>query len=121
VLLRVFVGGALDEAIVERDDAALVAIARAELGELLAATGEPLLARVARYPKAMPQYHVGHLARVEAIEHALARHPGLALAGGAYRGVGIADCVRGAEAAAERLLDGAVADAAAAGAERRGR
>ena len=53
----------------------------------------------------MPQYHVGHLARVETIELALARHPGLALAGGAYRGVGIADCVRSGEDAARVLLE----------------
>jgi oxygen-dependent protoporphyrinogen oxidase len=95
-LLRVFLGGALNEAI--------VATARAQLSELLGARAEPLFTRVARYPKAMPQYHVGHLARVETIEQCLYRHPGLALVGGAYRGVGIADCVRSAEEAAERLL-----------------
>jgi oxygen-dependent protoporphyrinogen oxidase len=105
VLLRVFVGGALNEAIVERADDALVATARAQLAELLGASGEPLFTRVARYPKAMPQYHVGHLARVEAIEQGLRRHPGLALAGGAYRGVGIADCVHAAEEAVSGLLE----------------
>jgi oxygen-dependent protoporphyrinogen oxidase len=67
---------------------------------------EPLFARVARYPKAMPQYQAGHLARVDAIEQCLRRHAGLALVGGAYHGVGIADCVRSAEEAAARLLDG---------------
>jgi protoporphyrinogen/coproporphyrinogen III oxidase len=103
-LLRVFLGGALNEAIVGASDETLVATARAQLSELLGARAEPLFTRVARYPKAMPQYHVGHLARVEAIEHCLYRHPGLALVGGAYRGVGIADCVRSAEEAAERLL-----------------
>jgi oxygen-dependent protoporphyrinogen oxidase len=105
VLLRVFVGGALDEAIVDRGDLDLVSIARAQLAELLGAEDAPLWTRVARYPKAMPQYHVGHLARVDAIDHAAARHPGLALVGGAYRGVGIADCVHSAEAAASGLLD----------------
>ena len=104
VLLRVFVGGALNEAAVEADDAALTASARAELAALLGAEGEPLFARVNRYVKAMPQYEVGHLTRVEAIESAARRLPGLALAGGAYRGVGIADCVRSGEEAAERLL-----------------
>jgi oxygen-dependent protoporphyrinogen oxidase len=103
-LVRVFLGGALDEAIVDRADDELVAIARAQLGELLGARGEPLFARVVRHARAMPQYPVGHLARVEAIEGALRRHPGLALAGGAYRGVGIADCVRSGEDAADRLL-----------------
>ena len=103
-LLRVFVGGATDEAALAAPDDALAATARAQLAELLGARGEPLFTLVARYPKAMPQYHVGHLARVDAIELALRRHAGLALAGGAYRGVGIADCVHSAEAAIDRLL-----------------
>jgi oxygen-dependent protoporphyrinogen oxidase len=103
-LLRVFIGGALNESVLEAEDAALVGIARAELGDLLGATGAPLFTRVARYPRAMPQYHVGHVVRAEAIELAVARHPGLRLAGGAYRGVGIADCVRSGEEAAEGVL-----------------
>jgi oxygen-dependent protoporphyrinogen oxidase len=103
-LLRVFVGGALREALLEESDDRLVAIAHAQLGELLGARGAPRFARVARHPKSMPQYHVGHLARVDAIECGVARHPGLAVAGGAYRGVGIADCVRHGEEAAERVL-----------------
>ena len=104
-LLRVFMGGALDEAILERDDESLVATARAQLGELLGVSAEPLFSRVGRHVKAMPQYHVGHLTRIEAIEQRLRRHPGLALTGGAYRGVGIADCVRSGEEAALRLLE----------------
>jgi oxygen-dependent protoporphyrinogen oxidase len=52
----------------------------------------------------MPQYRVGHLARVETIERRVAALPGLGLAGGGYRGVGIADCVRSAEDATERAL-----------------
>ena len=103
-LLRVFVGGALDEGALAADDAALVATARGQLAELLGARGEPLFSRVSRYWKAMPQYEVGHITRVDAIEAATGRHPGLALAGGAYRGVGIADCVHSGEEAAQRLL-----------------
>jgi len=52
----------------------------------------------------MPQYLVGHLRLVDAIESLVAKHPGLAMAGNAYRGVGIADCVRSGEAAAETVL-----------------
>ena len=100
-LLRVFIGGALNESALEADDAELVETARAQLGELLGVTGAPRFTRVARYPRAMPQYHVGHAARAEAIELAVARHAGLRLAGGAYWGVGIADCVRAGEDAAE--------------------
>ena len=103
VLLRVFVGGALNEPALEADDAALVATARAQLAELMGVNGSPLFTRVARHPRAMPQYHVGHAARAEAIERAVARLPGLRLAGGAYRGVGIADCVRAGEEAAEAV------------------
>ena len=62
-----------------------------------------MLSRVWRHPGTMPQYDVGHLERVAAIESRLETLPGLALAGGAYRGVGIADCVHSGEVAAERL------------------
>jgi oxygen-dependent protoporphyrinogen oxidase len=105
VLLRCFVGGAMNEALLESDDGALIATVRQELRAALGITAEPALTRVARWTKAMPQYHVGHAGRVEAIERCAAAHPGLHLAGGAYRGVGIADCVRSGEAAAERVLD----------------
>jgi len=104
-LLRVFVGGALNEGALEGDDETLTQMARAELGEILGIQVPPLLSRISRHPKAMPQYHVGHLARVEAIEGCLRAHPGLVLAGGAYRGVGIADCIRSGEEAAARVLD----------------
>ena len=103
-LLRVFLGGALNEAVLEAEDEALAVTARDQLAELIAARGEPLFTRVSRHVKAMPQYQVGHLARVEAIESATHRHPRLALAGGAYRGVGISDCVRSGEAVAEALM-----------------
>jgi len=104
VLLRCFVGGALNEGILESDDSALIAGTRNELRELLGITGEPVLSRVARWTKAMPQYHVGHAGRVETIERCAAALPGLHLAGGAYRGVGIADCVRSGEAAAAQVF-----------------
>jgi oxygen-dependent protoporphyrinogen oxidase len=98
------VGGALNERVLESDDAALIAAARDDLRAALGITAEPVLTRIARWTKAMPQYHVGHAGRVETIEHCAAALPGLHLAGGAYRGVGIADCVRSGEAAAERVF-----------------
>jgi oxygen-dependent protoporphyrinogen oxidase len=104
VLIRCFLGGALDAGALEDDDDALIARARAELRAALGITAAPVLTRLARHPASMPQYRVGHLARVETIEHRLAGAPGLFLAGGAYRGVGIADCVRSAEAAAAAAL-----------------
>src|SRR5205807_628243 len=103
-LLRVFLGGALDAGVLEGDDASLAALARAEPQHALGVTSPPVLTRVARHPSAMPQYLVGHLSRVEPIARLLTAHPGLALAGGAYRGVGIADCVRSGEQAAELVL-----------------
>jgi oxygen-dependent protoporphyrinogen oxidase len=104
VLMRCFFGGVLDEQVLAEDDHTLVARARSELGTMLGITAEPVLARVWRHPASMPQYLVGHLARVDAIDRRTAMLPGLALAGGAYRGVGIADCVHSGEMAAERLL-----------------
>jgi protoporphyrinogen/coproporphyrinogen III oxidase len=103
-LLRCFVGGALNEGILQSDDGALVAGTRDELRQALGVTAEPVLTRVSRWPKAMPQYHVGHGGRVETIERCAAAIPGLHLAGGAFRGVGIADCVRSGEVAAEQAL-----------------
>jgi oxygen-dependent protoporphyrinogen oxidase len=103
-LIRAFLGGALDAAALDRDDETLIARAREELRASLGITAAPVLTRLARHPASMPQYRVGHLARVETIERRLAAMPGVFLAGGAYRGVGLADCVRSGEAAAEAAL-----------------
>jgi oxygen-dependent protoporphyrinogen oxidase len=103
-LLRVFVGGAMQAGLLAADDAELRALAHRDVAALLGIAGDPVLARVWRHPAAMPQYDVGHLDRLAAIEARLDALPGLALAGGAYQGVGIADCVRSGEAAAERLV-----------------
>lgn len=104
VLLRCFLGGALNAGLLAEDDGALIARARAELAQALGVTADPVLTRLARWPASMPQYRVGHLARVETIERRASALGGLRLAGGAYRGVGIADCVRSGEAAAEAAL-----------------
>ena len=103
-LVRTFVGGALQAELFERDDAEIRALVRSELHQLLGIEAESLLARIARYPQSMPQYRVGHLHLVDEIEKQVAEHPGLALAGNAYRGVGLADCVRSGEAAAETVV-----------------
>jgi oxygen-dependent protoporphyrinogen oxidase len=104
VLLRAFVGGALQKELFDLDDAMMEGVVRQELRQLLGVQAAPLFVRIARYPRSMPQYLVGHLTLVEQIERRIALHPGLALAGSAYRGVGIADCVRGGEAAAEAIF-----------------
>lgn len=109
VLIRAFVGGALQEDLFALDDAEMGRVVRRELGQLLGARGDPLFVRIARYPRSMPQYLVGHLQLVGEIERRVAHHPGVALAGNAYRGVGIADCVRSGEAAAEAVFTDACA------------
>lgn len=94
VLLRAFLGGALQPEVLDLDDQALASLVERELARLLGISGTAHLRRVHRHPRAMPQYLVGHLDRVAAIEEMAARHPGLALAGAAYRGVGIPDCIK---------------------------
>lgn len=115
-LFRVFVGGAHRAELVERDDAALVALARAELAATLGVRAAPRLARVARWVRAMPQYELGHPERVARMARHLAARPWLALAGNAYAGVGVPDCIRSGHAAADRVLAVAAARAGAASA-----
>ncbi len=104
VLLRAFVGGSLQAELFHEDDATMEQSVRDELALLLGVKAQPLLSRVWRHPQSMPQYHVGHDSRVQRIESALSRFPTLALAGSAYHGVGISDCVRTGEEAAEQLM-----------------
>jgi oxygen-dependent protoporphyrinogen oxidase len=80
-LLRCFLGGALHAATLDADDHALVTRARDELRQALGISAAPVVTRVGRWPASMPQYHLGHLRRVETVEHRLGRLPGLALAG----------------------------------------
>lgn len=103
-LFRVFVGGAHRAELVERDDAALVAIARRELRETLGVTAAPREVRVGRWLNAMPQYELGHPERVARIAALAAAHPWLAIAGNAFDGVGVPDCIRSGHGAADRLL-----------------
>jgi oxygen-dependent protoporphyrinogen oxidase len=103
VLLRAFVGGAHPH--FDLPDEELTQKVLEELRALLQIQGEPEAARLQRYRGAMVQYRIGHLDRVRQLEEELTRIPGLALAGSAYRGVGIPDCAASATQAATRLLD----------------
>jgi oxygen-dependent protoporphyrinogen oxidase len=103
-LIRVFIGGHRGQHLVEYDDRELIALARRELETLIGVRSEPQWTLVRRYIKAMPQYHLGHLARVARIEALAQAHPRFALAGNAYRGVGIPDAVRSGEEAAKRVI-----------------
>lgn len=104
-LLRCFVGGRRNEAALAWPDAEIIAAVRKELGEMLGLQAEPLFYRVHRWQSAMAQYGVGHLERLNRIERLLAQLPGLFLAGNAYRGIGVPDCVRsGTDAATNALV-----------------
>jgi oxygen-dependent protoporphyrinogen oxidase len=104
-LLRIFLGRSGNgEALLEFDDDTLLAIAQSEVATRLGATGAPVLGRVQRWPRGMPQYLLGHPERIARVEAALARHVGLELAGNALRGVGVPDVIRSGEEAAERVL-----------------
>jgi oxygen-dependent protoporphyrinogen oxidase len=105
VLLRAFIGAGTHEALLDRPDESLVEETREELRRLMGVSGTPRFTRVQRWRRAMAQYSVGHQARVEAIEARLARLPGLHLAGNAYFGIGISDCIRTAQLAAARITD----------------
>jgi oxygen-dependent protoporphyrinogen oxidase len=105
VLVRAFVGGARDLDRVEGSfDEELVALARGELERFMGPLGEPRFTRVNRYVRSNPQPLVGHGGRVERIRALASAFPGLHLAGAAYDGVGIPDCVRQARAAAHAAL-----------------
>jgi oxygen-dependent protoporphyrinogen oxidase len=104
VVLRTFVGGALQPELLQRTDEELKQIVRSELADILGVRGEPTFVWVSRHEGAMPQYHVGHVDRVARIKTLLAEHPRLALAGNAYDGVGVPDCIQSGENAAERAL-----------------
>lgn len=103
-LIRVSFGGAGLDEILDASDDELLRLAQAELRDVLGITAPPRFSRLFRWPQAMPQYEVGHLERLSSIDACLEHHPGLALAGNAYRGVGLADCLLAGEQAADRLI-----------------
>jgi protoporphyrinogen/coproporphyrinogen III oxidase len=105
VLIRVFIGGALAPQLAELPAAELERIAHSELTSLMQISGAPQWTDTARWPASMPQYHVGHLQRVAQIESRVTQIAGLALAGNAYHGVGIPQCIHSGEEAAERIAN----------------
>jgi oxygen-dependent protoporphyrinogen oxidase len=102
-LVRVFIGGACQAELAELPEDELRAIAIDELGSLIGAAGEPIFCDVTRWPRSMPQYHLGHCELVARIEQAVAAWPNFALAGNAYHGVGIPNCIHSGELAAKRV------------------
>jgi oxygen-dependent protoporphyrinogen oxidase len=103
-LLRVFFGRAGEGMQVPTDEDELVYLARQEVAQTLGLTAEPLLSRVYYWESAMPQYNLGHPERLKRIEGQLKGYPGLALAGNAYRGIGIPDCIHSGALAAQEII-----------------
>jgi oxygen-dependent protoporphyrinogen oxidase len=104
-IVRCSVGRIGEEALLQRADDDLVALAAAELGEATGVRGAPAAARVTRWGGALPQYTVGHLDRVARIRTTVAALPGLAVCGAAYDGVGIPACVATARAAVSQVKE----------------
>jgi len=103
-LIRCFLGGTRDEQVLQIADDEILNIVREELRQILGLNAEPLFTRIYRWKGAMAQYVVGHLERLQRIDDLLKQWPGLVLAGNAYRGIGVPDCVRSGEAAAQHVL-----------------
>jgi oxygen-dependent protoporphyrinogen oxidase len=102
-VLRCFLGGVGGDATLTETDDAVLAAVRDELREIAAITAEPLFSRVYRWPRSMAQYTVGHSERIRELEARLRSIPGLFVAGNAYHGIGVPDCIRMGKEAAEQI------------------
>lgn len=105
VLIRVFIGGAMQPELLEKSDEDLVAIALEELGDLIELTGQPAFTRVVRWNQAMPQYHVGHRERVQRIDEQIDKLDGVSLVSNALHGVGIAPVIQLADKTARQIIE----------------
>ena len=103
-LIRCFLGGSRDEQILHSSHDEILKIVRDELKQILGLAAEPLFARIYKWKGAMAQYGVGHHERVQRIESLRKKLPGLALAGNAFTGIGVPDCIRSGKEAAINLL-----------------
>jgi len=105
IVLRCFFGGIGDAGILDISDDELVAVAREELRRMLGLTAAPVSQVIARWPRSMAQYGLGHVQRVQEIRQRVAAIPGLHVAGNAYEGIGIPDCIQMGRAAAKAILE----------------
>ena len=105
VMLRCYLGGALQEEIAEKDAETLERLVRNDLQEIMGIKETPIFCKVFKNNKSNVQYHVNHSARIDSIMEDLKKFPGLFLAGSAYRGIGIPDCIQNGNQAAESAFD----------------
>ncbi|MGA3018579.1 MAG: protoporphyrinogen oxidase [Bryobacteraceae bacterium] len=106
IVARCFLGGMEDAGVLAESDEAIIAAVTGELQEIAGIGARPRFTRIARWPRSMAQYSVGHGQRVEELEARVAGIPGLYLAGNAYSGIGIPDCIRMGKLAAQKILTG---------------
>ena len=103
-VVRCSVGRLGEEAILQRDDAELAALAAADLAAAIGVHGSPADVRVSRWGGGLPQYSVGHLGRIARIRSGVAQLPGLAVCGAAFDGVGIPACIASARLAVAQVV-----------------
>lgn len=103
VLFRTMIGGARSPQLAELPDDQLLDRVRSDLRDIMGLTAEPEFVKIHRHEKAIPQYLVGHAARLEAVEQHLDSLPGLILTGNAFRGVSLNDCVLNAMKTAQSI------------------
>jgi oxygen-dependent protoporphyrinogen oxidase len=113
-ILRCFLGGARDEAVLNLTDDEMVDTVRKELREIVKLEARPIFERVYRWRGAMAQYESGHIARIARIEKRLKNVSGLEVAGNAYHGIGVPDCIREGMNAANAVVQTLNAPAAQA-------
>ncbi|MCL2438595.1 MAG: protoporphyrinogen oxidase [Coriobacteriia bacterium] len=106
ILIRGFVGGARDDSTHNLPDDELIELCRKTYVDLLGmkAEAKPTYAKVFRFPRAMPQYIVGHNDRMEALNNYMKDLPGVSLGGAAYTGVGVPNCMESGEEAARKIM-----------------
>ena len=104
ILIRCFIGGSRNEELVFLDDKDMLKMIREELRDVMGISAEPILTRIYRWEKAMPQYIIGHDERVSRIEQSISKYPDMFVTGSAYRGGGISECIKNAQLTAESVL-----------------